>query len=157
MNQVYMDTGVFILAYFLSGFNAGYYVVRWKTGKDIREHYSQATGAKNVGRVLGKRGFYVTFFGDFFKGYFLIFLASSILVEPQFVPWILIALILGHVYPCQLNFKGGKGIAVFMGGAIANLRGFNFIASYPSLIVCLLLIFWAHRKNFKRNSFTLNP
>jgi glycerol-3-phosphate acyltransferase PlsY len=64
----FQATGSVLGAYLLGCFAIGYYLVRARTGKDIREIGSGSTGARNVGRVLGKPGFVLTAFGDFGKG-----------------------------------------------------------------------------------------
>ena len=50
-------------AYLLGCFTTGYYLVRMRTGQDIRELGSGSVGAKNVGRILGWRGFLTTVLG----------------------------------------------------------------------------------------------
>jgi len=57
-----------LCAYLLGCFTTGYYLVRRRTGQDIRELGSGNVGAKNVGRVLGWTGFWVTLAGDSAKG-----------------------------------------------------------------------------------------
>src|ERR1700691_1629571 len=64
-------------AYLIGCFTTGYYLVRWRTGGDIREMGSGSAGARNVGRVLGKLGFFVTVTGDFLKGILAVWLARS--------------------------------------------------------------------------------
>jgi hypothetical protein len=53
-------TSSVVVAYFLGCFATGYYLVRARTGRDIREIESGSTGTRNVGRVLGKSGFVLT-------------------------------------------------------------------------------------------------
>ena len=57
-----------LAAYLLGCFTSGYYLVRARIGKDIREIQSGSVGARNVGRVLGKSGFIVTLLCDSGKG-----------------------------------------------------------------------------------------
>ena len=55
-------------AYVLGCFATGYYLVRARTGRDIREIESGNIGARNVSSVLGKAGFFLTVLGDVAKG-----------------------------------------------------------------------------------------
>ena len=49
-------TSSVVVAYFFGCFATGYYLVRARTGMDIREIESGSTGTRNAGRVLGKTG-----------------------------------------------------------------------------------------------------
>jgi len=42
-----------VSAYLLGCCTTGYYLVRWRTGQDIRQLGSGSVGARNVSRVLG--------------------------------------------------------------------------------------------------------
>ena len=44
------------LAYGLGCLCAGYHVVRWRTGTDVRRSGSSGAGARNAGPVLGRWG-----------------------------------------------------------------------------------------------------
>src|ERR1035441_2499722 len=57
-----------LAAYALGCFTTGYYLVRWRTGQDVREVGSGSVGARNVGRLLGRQGFLATMLCDFGKG-----------------------------------------------------------------------------------------
>ena len=56
------------LAYLLGGFSPGYWLVRWRTGLDVRTTGSGGTGATNVGRVLGQGGYAAVLVVDVGKG-----------------------------------------------------------------------------------------
>ena len=45
-------------------FTTAYYLIRLRTGKDIRDLSSGNVGARNAGRVIGKVGGTITFLGD---------------------------------------------------------------------------------------------
>ena len=64
----FQATGSVLGAYLLGCFATGYYLVRARTGRDIREIESGSTGTSNVGRVLGKSGYLLTVLGDMAKG-----------------------------------------------------------------------------------------
>jgi acyl phosphate:glycerol-3-phosphate acyltransferase len=107
-----------ILSYLMGCFTAGYYLVRFETGQDIRTMASGNVGSRNVGRMLGARGFMLTFICDAGKGLLAVWLARQVSSEGWFGTAVLIAVTAGHLWPVQLRFRGGKGIATFAGGMI---------------------------------------
>jgi acyl phosphate:glycerol-3-phosphate acyltransferase len=128
-----------LASYAIGSICSGYYLVRLLTGDDVRREGSGATGATNVGRRLGPLGFAVTFLLDCGKGaavgwatihYGLSAAATSIAI---------VAVVSGHIWPAQLGFRGGKGIATSLGAfalydarivlVIAGLFAFWFILS----------------------------
>lgn len=105
-----------MVAYILGSVNTSYYWVKWKTQKDIRKEYTGTAGATNVSRILGKKGFITVFGLDVLKGLLIISVAQYLKLSPTTTSLSLFFLCLGHSYPAQLQFKGGKSIAVFTGG-----------------------------------------
>ena len=104
-----------LMAYLLGGICTGYYLVRFKVGLDIREEGSGAVGARNVGRLLGKAGFILTLLGDGLKGALAIFLARKLGASAPAVSFVLVAVIVGHIWPLPLQFRGGRGISTALG------------------------------------------
>ena len=122
-----------IMASYLIGcFTAGYYWTRWRTGQDIREVGSGNVGARNVGRTLGKGGFTITLLIDAAKGGFVVAGAIWLGLQPEAVVASIIAVAIGHNWPLQLRFQGGKGIAVSTGALLAY---------DPILVLALLVVF----------------
>lgn len=105
-------------AYALGCFATGYYYVRWRTGKDIRTLGSGNVGAKNAGRILGSSGFLVVSVGDAAKGALVVGLARYFDFQDLAVTLVLLAVVAGHIWPVQLGFAGGKGLATSVGGLI---------------------------------------
>jgi len=105
-------------AYALGCFTTGYYLVRMWTGQDLRELGSGNVGAKNVGRVLGKTGFFLTLLADFGKGAFTIWAARHFTTDPRAVAVAALAVVAGHIWPVQLLFRGGKGMATSLGALL---------------------------------------
>jgi glycerol-3-phosphate acyltransferase PlsY len=97
-------------AYFIGCFTTGYYLVRFRTGKDIRELGSGSAGARNVGRLLGKSGFFLTTLGDFIKGALAIWLVRKFSNDEFIAALAILAVVTGHLWPAQLKFHGGKGV-----------------------------------------------
>ena len=107
---------IVITSYLMGCFTAGYYLVRFETGHDIRSVASGNVGSRNVGRMLGTRGFMLTFICDAGKGLLAVWLARQVSAESWFTAVVLLSVTAGHVWPVQLRFRGGKGIATFAGG-----------------------------------------
>jgi glycerol-3-phosphate acyltransferase PlsY len=94
--------------------NAGYYLVRARHGADLRAVHSGNAGATNAGRVLGRGGFVLVLLFDAAKGA----LATAIglwLADYAGGACGALAAIAGHIWPAQLGFRGGKGIATAVG------------------------------------------
>lgn len=119
MMQLLLTTLMVVLASYLLGcFSTAYYLVRWRTGQDIRTLNSGTAGARNVGRVLGKGGFAITFLGDALKGSLAVVLAHWLGLSPLGVMAALLAVVAGHLWPIQLGGKGGKGASTALGGVL---------------------------------------
>ena len=108
---------------------AGYYWVRWRTGLDLRFQGSGNIGAKNVGCLVGPSGFAVTLVIDALKGALAVKLAVYLGASAEILVASILAVIIGHNWPIQLRFHGGKGIATSMGALLV----------YDSWIVLVLL------------------
>ena len=136
-----------ILAYFIGSIPFGLIVGRTK-GIDPRKAGSGNIGATNLGRLLGIKFFAIVFTLDLLKG-LLPMLAASFIVHRAFPNpdafiyflWLLVgfASILGHMFSCFIQFKGGKGVAT-SAGVILGLFPFY---TWPALIclVCWIVLF----------------
>lgn len=109
-------------------------------GVDIREHGSHNAGATNTFRVLGPRAGIPVLLLDVLKG----FLPVRVLplwsgTEPYSDAWTLLrvllvlAAVIGHLYPVFAGFRGGKGIATSLGGVLAIHPG--------SALICIAVFF----------------
>ena len=105
-------------AYALGCLSTGYYLVRVRSGADVRQMGSGNVGARNVGRVLGKRALAITLLGDTVKGAIPVAAALMLDMEPWAVMAAFVAVVAGHLWPAQLGFKGGKGLATTMGAML---------------------------------------
>jgi len=106
---------VFAAGYALGCLNAGYYLVRLTRRRDVRESGSHGTGATNVGRMLGKGGFVLTLLLDAGKGAAAIALAWQFELGPAAQWAVAFGVVLGHIWPMQLRFCGGRGVATWIG------------------------------------------
>lgn len=102
-------------AYLLGCFNTGFYLVRLKQKIDIRSLGSGNAGARNVGRVLGWPGFVLTLIGDAGKGALAVWATRHFCAVDALLAIAVLAVVAGHIWPAQLKFHGGKGMATAMG------------------------------------------
>lgn len=120
------------------------YIYGKMNGIDIREHGSGNAGTTNALRVLGKKAGAIVFLGDFLKC-LIAFLAVQLLfrgsagnILPLIGLYGAAGCILGHNFPIQLNFSGGKGIACTAGLlAIFDIR-IALIALFTFVLIVLL-------------------
>ncbi|OGR40563.1 MAG: hypothetical protein A2X29_09640 [Elusimicrobia bacterium GWA2_64_40] len=125
-----------LAAYLVGCLNGGYYAVKLKSGGDIRALGSGNAGATNAGRVLGKRAFLAVMLFDAVKMLAALKLAALLFPGNSLMPALTMpAVLLGHIFPAQLRFRGGKGIASLVGAAA-------YLFNLP-LIVFTALLFLA--------------
>ena len=133
-----------LLSYLLGCFSTAYYLVRWRTGEDVRRQGSGNAGATNAGRVLGTWGFVVALVGDVGKGALAVWLAGWLTGgAPWAVGLAVPALIVGHIWPMQLGFRGGEGFAAAI-GALATLD-FVFMAAVG--VVALIVYLFSRKRS----------
>lgn len=142
------------ICYCLGCFTAGYYWVRWRTGQDIRQLGSGSVGARNVGRILGPWGFVVVLLLDFTKGALAVWLATKFDASPEVTVMAMAAVVVGHTWPAQLRFHGGKGVATSLGAILA------FDPLSALLLVLVFLVCFPLLRNFTLAgllAFALSP
>jgi len=122
-----------VASYLLGSIPFGYLIFYFSEGKDIRTMGSGNIGATNVLRSKGKLAGLATLALDILKGALPI-VYGRIHFE---LPWIVLlgglAVLLGHVFPVFLKFRGGKGVA--------TLVGIFLVFYYPALLVFLAAFF----------------
>jgi acyl phosphate:glycerol-3-phosphate acyltransferase len=131
----WQDLVAIIVAYLLGCIATAYYVVRLRTGQDIRQLGSGNVGGRNAGRVLGRFGFVIVAVGDALKGLLAMLFARYLGVGEWTMALVLLAVLAGHIWPAQLRFRGGKGAATFIGA----LAGYNLLAALLTAGVFVLL------------------
>ena len=130
-------------SYLVGAIPCGFLVARSVLHDDIRNHGSGNIGATNVGRVLGWRWGSLVLLLDALKGgiptYFLPRLAMAS-DEFAFVHWSVacgVAAVLGHMFPCWLKFRGGKGVATAL-GVVVVLSPWASLAALVVFVIVLL-------------------
>ena len=159
-------------AYLLGCFTTGYYLVRTIKDQDIRTIGSGSVGARNVGRVLGRTGFFVTTLGDALKGALAVWAVRHFIADDHVALVALLAVVAGHVWPVQLRFGGGKGVATSLGAlwvydwhlvlVYVAVFGCGFAAARKTVLpglfgfICLPAAgFWLHRDPIELAALTL--
>lgn len=108
-----------VAAYALGCITTAYYLVRLLKGRDIRTLGSGTVGGRNAGRVLGPAGFAAVAVLDALKGLLAVLLARYLGLDGWWLLPVLLAVVAGHIWPAQLGFRGGKGIATMIGALLA--------------------------------------
>ena len=124
-----------VAAYVLGCFTSAYYLVRLVKGQDIRLLNTGTVGGRNAGRVLGKAGFVAVAVLDGLKGLAAVLLARYLGVTGWWLSPVMFAVVAGHVWPAQLGFRGGKGIATLVGALLA----YNYLIPLVLLVLFLTL------------------
>jgi len=123
------------LAYLSGSLCSAIIICRLLGLEDPRRGGSGNPGATNVLRLYGSRVAAFTLAGDVLKG-----IAPVLLAKFLQAPQIVIALcglgaFFGHVYPLYFRFRGGKGVATFLGVLAATnwLLGLGFIITWSAV------------------------
>jgi len=119
-----------ILSYLMGSIPFGFLLTKLFLKKDIREIGSGNIGATNVLRTGNKTIGYATLILDIVKA-----ITPIIYVKfyfPEFLYITSLCTFLGHVFPIWLKFKGGKGVAAYVGilFAINIYFGLIFITTW---------------------------
>ena len=119
-----------LLSYLLGSIPFGFLLTKLFLNQDIRNIGSGNIGATNVLRTGNKLIGLSTLFLDILKAVIpIIFIKYNF---PNFIFLSSLSVFLGHVFPVWLKFKGGKGVATYVGilFCINYILGFVFIISW---------------------------
>lgn len=150
-----------VIGYLLGSIPFGIVLTRLSGGPDLRSIGSGNIGATNVLRTGNKKLAALTLLGDMLKGTAAVLVATYLLGSREAGLVAGLGAFLGHLFPVWLNFKGGKGVATYLGiliGVKASIalvfaaiwlsiayltRYSSLSALVASLLTPLLLWFWA--------------
>ncbi len=123
-----------MLAYILGSIPFCYVLGKICGGVDLRKEGSGNVGATNLYRVCGIKMAFWGFLSDFLKGFSAVYLACDVFsVKGMFLLIPAFSVILGHVFPVFLKFKGGK--------AVSTVSGILLYLS-PGAFVLVFAVFW---------------
>ena len=124
------------MSYFIGSIPFGLILTKIFTGKDVREIGSGNIGATNVLRTGNKYLAAITLLLDILKGY------VAIIITKQYFPELIILssllVFLGHLFPIWLKFKGGKGVATYLGILFALSLQLSLLFIFTWIVVSLI-------------------
>lgn len=128
---------IILFSYLCGSIPFGLILTKVFKGKDIRKFGSGNIGATNVLRTGNKLLAALTLFFDVLKGYAPVIIAKYFF--PEEIQIAALMAFIGHIFPVWLKFKGGKGVATYLGIllAISILTSVLFIFTW----IIVLLIF----------------
>ena len=107
------------LAYVLGSISFAIIVSKLLALQDPRSYGSQNPGATNMLRSGRKEAALFTLIGDALKGFIPVYLAARWgELSLTALVWVAFAAFMGHLYPIFFHFKGGKGVATFLGAML---------------------------------------
>jgi glycerol-3-phosphate acyltransferase PlsY len=105
---------VFIGAYLVGSINFSILLFKILGEDDLRNKFSGNPGTTNVYRQLGMLWAALVLLLDVGRSMGVALISVSLL-NMELVPWAGLALILGNRCPCFHSFRGGKGVANYLG------------------------------------------
>jgi glycerol-3-phosphate acyltransferase PlsY len=134
-----MDINLIIVAvysYLLGSIPFGLVLTKIFLKKDIREIGSGNIGTTNVLRTGKKTLAVATLILDLLKGYFSIII--TFIYFENLISYSALICFIGHIFPVWLKFKGGKGVATYLGVILALSYKFFLIFGITWLILSFL-------------------
>jgi len=134
-----MDINLIIVAvysYLLGSIPFGFVLTKIFLKKDIREIGSGNIGTTNVLRTGKKSLAVTTLMLDLLKGYFSIIIAFTYF--ENLISYSALICFIGHIFPVWLKFKGGKGVATYLGVILALSYKFFLIFGITWLVLSFL-------------------
>jgi len=129
-----------VLAYFLGSIPFGIVMARVFGLGNLRDIGSGNIGATNVLRTGNKLAAFLTLLGDAGKGAAAVLIARYVFDESAAGVAGLFAM-LGHLFPIFLGFKGGKGVATFLGTILALSFPVGALACLTWLVIAAIFRF----------------
>lgn len=128
-----------LFAYLIGSIPTALIVSRKFFGIDIREYGSGNMGATNTFRVLGKKYGTVVLIGDILKGVAAVALVRFLpqynadeFTRTNFMLFLGITAVIGHLFPVFAQFRGGKGVGTLFG---------MILGIQPIIAVCCVCVF----------------
>jgi glycerol-3-phosphate acyltransferase PlsY len=148
----------FIIGYLLGSIPFGLLLTRLAGTQDLRSIGSGSIGTTNVLRTGRKDLAAATLIGDMLKGTIAVILAGYF-GGPDAAMLAALGAFLGHLFPVWLKFRGGKGVAVYIGVllgllwpaallfcliwlAVAVITRYSSLSALIASLVTPILLWW---------------
>lgn len=105
---------IFLLAYLAGSINFAIIFFKLTGRGDPRQSFSGNAGTTNVYRQAGIVWAAVIFLLDIGRAIAVAY-AANYFLKSSLLPWAALFLVLGNSYPCFHGFRGGKGVANYLG------------------------------------------
>jgi len=129
----------FVMSYIIGSIPTGFLIFWIREREDIRKEGSGNTGATNIHRTCGGKAAVVTLVIDVLKGSLPVIYG---LIHFKYQPMILGAgalAVIGHIFPVWLKFRGGKGVATFVGVLMAYMGAPDGFWVFPAFVAAFLI------------------
>ena len=127
---------VFLYSYFLGSIPFGLIITKIFLDQDIRNVGSGNIGTTNVLRTGKKSLAIATLIFDILKGYISVMITLKYFND--LIYFSALICFIGHIFPVWLKFKGGKGVATYLGIILALSFKFGIIFAVTWLLISLI-------------------
>ena len=127
---------VFVYSYLLGSIPFGLIITKIYLGKDIRKVGSGNIGTTNVLRTGKKSLAAATLLFDVFKGYFSILITYNYFNDLIYLSALIC--FIGHIFPIWLKFKGGKGVATYLGVILGISLNLGIVFGVTWIVIALI-------------------
>ena len=127
---------IFSLSYLSGSIPFGLILAKFFLNKDLRKIGSKNIGATNVLRTGNKLIAGLTLIFDITKGVIPVLLTKEYFTDLVYLSSL--AAFLGHIFPVWLKFKGGKGVATYLGIMFVLSLNLSFIFCISWIIISLV-------------------
>jgi len=127
---------VLLYSYFLGSIPFGLIITKIFLDQDIRDVGSGNIGATNVLRTGKKSLAIATLIFDILKGYLSVIITLKYFND--LIYFSALICFIGHIFPVWLKFKGGKGVATYLGIILALSFKFEIIFAVTWLLISFI-------------------
>ena len=127
---------VFIYSYLLGSIPFGLIITKIFLGKDIRKVGSGNIGTTNVLRTGKKSLAAATLLFDILKGYFSILITYNYFNDLIYLS--ALVCFIGHIFPLWLKFKGGKGVATYLGVILGISLNLGIVFGVTWIVIAII-------------------
>ena len=134
IENFYFNTALILLISYLIGAFPSAYITGKIKGINISKAGTGNVGGMNTFSSVGPVAGVLVIITDIGKGFLVAYLAVRFSGGHPYLPlWAIVAAVVGHNWMIYIGFKGGKGVATFLGGLL-------FLSPWSFFILYLIII-----------------